>query len=64
MAHTTDIQDLIELGLDKKRLAKHTDEEIKMALCAVQESGNDLEMIKEIGDEATAAMYAESALGW
>lgn len=64
MSHNTDIQDLISLGLNADRLAKHSDEEIKMALCAVQESGNDLEMIKELGDEATAAMYAESALGW
>ena len=64
MSHNTDIQDLISLGLNADRLAKHSDEEIKMALCAVQESGNDLEMIKELGDEGAAAMYAESALGW
>lgn len=64
MSYNTDIQDLIELGLNADRLAKQSDEDIKMAMCAVQESGNDLEMIAEMGDEAAAAMYAESALGW
>lgn len=64
MSRKTDIQELVELGLNADRLAKHTDEEIKMAMCAIQESGNDLEMIKELGDEGAALMYAESALGW
>lgn len=64
MSYNTDIQDLIELGLSADRLAKHSKEEIAMALCAVQESGNDQEMIAEIGDQEAAAMYAESALGW
>ena len=48
--------DLIELGLDAKRLAQHSKEEIDMALCAVQESGNDLEKIADMGDKATAAL--------
>ena len=60
----TDLQDLINLGLDAERLAQHTDYELSMAMCAVQESGNDIEMIEEIGDEETAILYAESALGW
>ena len=59
-----DLQELIELGLDAERLAQHSAYELSLAMCAVQESGNDIEKIEEIGDEATAILYAESALGW
>ena len=59
-----DLKDLIELGLDEKSLKEHTPDEWALAMCAVQESGNDLEKIAELGDEETAVLYAESALGW
>ena len=64
MSYEVDMRDLISLGLDEDRLKKHTVDEISLAMCAVQESGNALEMIEEIGDEATAVLYAESCLGW
>ncbi len=59
-----DIQDLIDLGLDESRLRTHSIDEIAMALCAVQESGNDADCIEAHGDDGAAILYAESALGW
>lgn len=64
MSRKSDIADLIEMGLEANRLEKHSDEELAAAMCAVQESGNDAEMIDEIGDDEAAVVYAESALGW
>jgi|GEM_PF-3789331 len=64
MSNKSDIQELIELGLNADRLAKCSADEISMALCAIQESGNDAEMIKELGDQGASVAYAESALGW
>ena len=58
------LQELIDLGLNPERLAQHSEHELRLALCACQESGSDIEMIEEIGDEATEISYAESALGW
>lgn len=64
MSTNEDIKALVSLGLNADRLAKHSDDEISMALCAVQESGRDAELISLLGDDGAATAYAESALGW
>ena len=68
MSRAEDLQDLINLGLDARRLDTHTDEELSMAMCAVQESGTQdaINYAQEhgISDEEMAVNYAESSLGW
>lgn len=70
MNNNENINDLVTLGLDRARLEQHTPQEIKMALCAVQESGTQSAIeyaahnMPGISDEDLAALYAESALEW
>ena len=64
MTYSADIQELADMGMNVARLATHSRDEIRLALCAVQESGNDVELIRLVGDSAAAVVYAESALGW